>query len=53
MLQNGLVRLDREADDDTAVMYTPTHRLRVQLRELALRRLYEMAQLVTPMAKVD
>lgn len=53
MLQNGLVRLDRETDDDTAATYTPTHRLRVQVRELALRRLYEMAQLVTPMVKVD
>ncbi|HEX7641301.1 MAG TPA: hypothetical protein VF450_15260 [Noviherbaspirillum sp.] len=47
MLQNGLVRLDREADDDIAATYTPTHRFRVQLRELALRRLYEMAQLAT------
>lgn len=50
---NGLVRLDRQTDDDTTATYTPTHRLRVQLRELALRRLYEMAQLVTPMAKAD
>jgi hypothetical protein len=45
MTQNGLARVDREADDDASVMYTPTRRLRVQLRELALRRLYEMAQL--------
>ncbi|WP_321912302.1 hypothetical protein [Burkholderia cepacia] len=45
MAQNGLVRLDRDAEEDAAVTYTPTHRLRVQLRELALRRLYEMAQL--------
>jgi hypothetical protein len=53
MAQNGLVRLDREADDDAAVTYTVTHRLRVQLRELALRRLYEMAQLATTQRKVD
>ena len=45
MALNGLVRLDRDADDDALAMYTPTHRLRVQLRELALRRLYDMAQL--------
>lgn len=43
--QNGLVRLDRDSEDETATTYTATHRLRIQLRELALRRLYEMAQL--------
>ncbi|MBC8742883.1 hypothetical protein F6X40_41200 [Paraburkholderia sp. UCT31] len=47
MAQNGLVRLDRDAEDEAAATYTPTFRLRVQLRELALRRLYEMAQLAT------
>lgn len=47
MAQSGLVRLDRDAEDETAATYTPTFRLRVQLRELALRRLYEMAQLAT------
>ncbi|WP_218512013.1 hypothetical protein [Variovorax sp. dw_308] len=45
MLQSGLVRLDRDADDETSATYTATFRLRIQLRELALRRLYEMAQL--------
>jgi hypothetical protein len=45
MTQSGLARLEREADEEAAVTYTPTRRLRVQLRELALRRLYEMAQL--------
>ena len=43
--QNGLVRLDRDSEDETAITYTATHRLRIQLREVALRRLYEMAQL--------
>ena len=44
MQANGLVRLDRDADDDASVTYTPTHRLRIQLRELALRRLFDLAQ---------
>jgi hypothetical protein len=44
MQANGLVRLDRDADEDASVMYTATHRLRVQLRELALRRLFDIAQ---------
>jgi hypothetical protein len=44
MLAHGLVRQDRKADDDISVAYTPTHRLRVQLRELALRRLFHIAQ---------
>ncbi|WP_148714733.1 hypothetical protein [Chitinolyticbacter meiyuanensis] len=44
MQANGLVRLDRDAEDDASVTYTPTHRLRIQLRELALRRLFDIAQ---------
>lgn len=44
MLVHGLVRQDRKADDDISAAYTPTHRLRVQLRELALRRLFDIAQ---------
>jgi hypothetical protein len=44
MLAHGLVRQDRKADDDATATYTPTHRLRVQLRELALRRLFDIAQ---------
>ena len=40
--ENGLVRLDRDAEDETAVTYTATHRFRVQLRELAMRRFYEI-----------
>jgi hypothetical protein len=43
MTQNGLVLVNRDTGDDTAT-YTPRHRLRVQLRELALRRLFEIAQ---------
>lgn len=44
MERGGLVRLDRDAEEEAAMTYTATHRLRVQLRELALRRLYEIAQ---------
>lgn len=43
MTQNGLLLLNRDTGDDTAI-YTPRHRLRVQLRELALRQLFEIAQ---------
>jgi hypothetical protein len=46
MQQNGLVRIDRDSDDETAVTYTALHRLRIQVRELTLRRLYELAQTV-------
>ncbi len=42
---NGLARLDRDDSSDEALAtYTATHRLRVQLRELTLRRLFELAQ---------
>ncbi|MES2069859.1 MAG: hypothetical protein V4488_05890 [Pseudomonadota bacterium] len=44
MLHHGLVRGDRKADDENSAAYTPTHRLRIQLRELALRRLFDIAQ---------
>lgn len=44
MQANNLVRLDRETEDEVEVAYTATHRLRVQTRELALRRLFEMSQ---------
>ena len=43
MTQNGLLLLNRDTGDDAA-LYTPRYRLRVQLRELALRRLFEIAQ---------
>lgn len=43
MTQNGLLLLNRDTGDDAA-LYTPQYRLRVQLRELALRQLFEVAQ---------
>lgn len=43
MTQNGLVLLSRDTGDDTTI-YTPRHRLRVQLREIALRSLFVIAQ---------
>jgi hypothetical protein len=46
MQQSGLVRLDHDAEDDASQTYTPTYRLRVQLRELAMRRLFDLAQAV-------
>lgn len=44
MVSGGLIRIDRESTDDEQVTYTANHRLRVQLRELTLRRLFELAQ---------
>lgn len=44
MTQNGLTRLDRDSTDEIAATYTPTHRLRIQLREITLYRLFELAQ---------
>lgn len=44
MVNGGLVRPVRGSDDDSAVTYTPTNRFRVQLRELSMRRLFELAQ---------
>lgn len=44
MKEGGLVRIDRESEDDETETYTPTQRLRVQLRELALHRLFAIAQ---------
>lgn len=46
MQQSGLVRADQDSDEDASQTYTPTYRLRVQLRELALRRLFDLAQSV-------
>ena len=53
MQANGLVRVEREAAEETSVTYTPTHRLRVQLRELALRRLFDIAQNVQGATRVS
>lgn len=44
MRASNLVRSDRNSDDDVAQTYTATHRLRVQVQALTLRRLYELAQ---------
>lgn len=44
MVSAGLVRIDRDSSDEEQVTYTANHRLRVQLRELTLRRLFELAQ---------
>lgn len=44
MREGGLVRLDRDSEDDEAETYTATQRLRVQLRDLALRKLFDLAQ---------
>lgn len=46
MTQSGLLLPNRDTGDDAA-SYTPRYRLRVQLRELALRRLFEIAQRAT------
>jgi hypothetical protein len=40
----GLLRLDRTSEDEEDSAYTPTYRLRVQLRELTLKKLYAIAQ---------
>jgi hypothetical protein len=44
MRQYGLIRLDRQAEDESESGYTATHRLRVQIRELTLTKLYAIAQ---------
>lgn len=42
MADYGLVRLERESEDEARTLYTAAHRLRVHLRELALPRLFEI-----------
>ncbi|WP_153112119.1 hypothetical protein [Propionivibrio limicola] len=44
MAEYGLVRLERESEDETQTLYTATHRLRVHLRELTLPRLFELTR---------
>lgn len=44
MTANGLVRIERESDDETLASFTPTYRFRVQLHELTLRRLFDLSQ---------
>ncbi len=50
MATSGLLRVDRESADDEQRTHTPTHRLQVQLRELTLRRIFELAQTGSTMA---
>lgn len=40
----GMVRTHIESEEETMETYTPTHRYRVQLRELTVRRLLEIAR---------
>lgn len=44
MAEYGLVRLERESEDEAQTLYTATHRLRVHLRELTLRRLFDLTR---------
>lgn len=44
MAEYGLVRLERESEDEAQALYTATHRLRVHLRELTLPRLFELTR---------
>lgn len=52
LVTGGLLRIDRDATDEDQVTYTPTHRLQVQLRELTLRTLFQIAQSGTPAGQV-
>lgn len=45
LVNGGLIRTVRASEDEALATYTPTHRFRVQLRELTLRRLFELAQM--------
>lgn len=47
MADYGLVRLVRETEEETQTLYTPTHRLRIHLRELTLWQIFEFAQQTT------
>ena len=44
MAEYGLVRLERESEDDAQALCTATHRLRVHLRELTLPRLFDLTR---------
>lgn len=44
MAEYGLVRLERDSEDEAQALYTATHRLRVHLRELTLPRLFELTR---------
>lgn len=44
MSEYGLVRLERDSEDEAQALYTATHRLRVHLRELTLPRLFHLTR---------
>jgi hypothetical protein len=44
MSEYGLVRLERDSEDEAQSLYTATHRLRVHLRELTLPRLFQLTR---------
>jgi len=44
MTEYGLVRLERDSEDEAQALYTATHRLRVHLRELTLPRLFHLTR---------
>jgi hypothetical protein len=44
MTEHGLVRLERDSEDEAQALYTATHRLRVHLRELTLPRLFQLTR---------
>lgn len=44
MREHSLIRLARQAQDESESAYSATHRLRIQIRELTLSRLFAIAQ---------
>lgn len=44
MTEYGLVRLERDSEDEAQALYTATHRLRIHLRELTLPRLFHLTR---------
>lgn len=44
MMEYGLVRLERDSEDEAQALYTATYRLRVHLRELTLPQLFELTR---------
>lgn len=48
MAEYSLVRLERDSEDDSQSVYTATHRLRIQLRELTMPKLFDLARVSAP-----
>ncbi len=44
MMEYGLVRLERDSEDEAQALYTATYRLRVHLREITLPQLFELTR---------